>query len=117
MTSSAAQAGFSYQSIVTDLRQAGLTVADIARATGVRERQVQHWAAGSSRPREETRDRLVDTHYIVRLLSEVYRPEGVEIWLHARNPHLEGDRPLDLLSAGDFPQVVHAVEALRAGAM
>lgn len=115
--SESAQAGFSYRSIVTDLRSAGLSVADIARTTGVRERQVQHWAAGSSRPRDETRDRLVDVHYLIGLLGDVYRPEGVEIWLHARNPHLGGERPIDLLAAGDFPVVVDAVQALQAGAM
>lgn len=116
-TAATATAGFSYREIVQELRTSGLKLVDIARATGVRERQVQNWAAGSSRPQGETRDRLVDTHYIVRLLSEVYRPEGVEIWLHARNPELGGDRPLDLLAGGDFQPVVHAVDRLRSGAM
>ncbi len=117
MASSAAQAGFSYQELVHELRESGLDNGDIARATGVRPRQVQHWAAGSSRPRDESRDRLVDTHYLVRQLGEVYRPEGVEIWLHARNRALEGSRPIDLLAAGDFQPVVLAVERLRSGAM
>lgn len=117
MTQAAPKAGFSYQEIVREIRAAGLSSSDIARATGVKERQVQHWAAGSSRPRDETRDRLVDTHYVVRLLSAVYRPEGVEIWMHAKNPEFEGARPIDLLAAGDFQPVVHAVERLRAGAM
>lgn len=112
-----AAAGFSYREIVQELRTSGLKLVDIARATGVRERQVQNWAAGSSRPQSDTRDRLVDTHYVVRLLGEVYRPEGVEIWLHARNPELDGARPLDLLAAGEFQPVVQAVERLRSGAM
>lgn len=117
MNRAAPQAGFSYQEIVREIRAAGLSNGDIARATGVKERQVQHWAAGSSRPRDETRDRLVDTHYVIRLLSAVYRPEGVEIWMHAKNPEFEGARPIDLLAAGDFQPVVQAVERLRAGAM
>jgi hypothetical protein len=117
MSQGAARAGFSYQEIVHELRSAGLNNGDIAKATGVRERQVQHWAAGSSRPRDETRDRLVDTHYVVRLLSEIYRPEGVEIWMHAKNPEFEGARPIDLLAAGEFQPVVNAVERLRSGAM
>lgn len=115
--SAAAEAGFSYQSIVEEIRSAGVAVSDIARATGVRDRQVQHWAAGSSRPRDETRDRLVDVHYIARQLAEVYRPEGVEIWLHARNPELDGARPIELLGAGEFQPVVLAVERLMNGAM
>ncbi len=117
MPRAASQAGFSYREIVREIRAAGLSNRDIARAAGVKERQVQHWAAGSSRPREGTRDRLVDTHYVIRLLGAVYRPEGVEIWMHAKNPQLEGARPIDLLAAGDFQPVVQAVERLRAGAM
>jgi hypothetical protein len=110
-------AGFSYPSLVQELRAVGVPSADIAKATGVKERQVQHWAAGSSKPRDETRDRLVDVHYIARQLGEVYAPEGVEIWLHARNRWLDGARPIDLLEAGDFQPVIHAVDRLISGAM
>ncbi len=117
MDTGVAQAGFSYQSLVRELREWGLDVADIAAATGVRDRQVQHWSAGTARPTSSTRDRLVDVHYIVRLLTEVFRPEGVEIWLHARNTGLAGRRPIDLLGHGESESVLHAVERLRAGAM
>jgi hypothetical protein len=109
-------AGFSYQSLVDEIRRSGLTLGEIGMITGVRERQVQNWAAGSSRPGGETRDRLVDVHYIVRQLQHVYRPEGIEIWLHARNPELGGQRPIDLLIEGDFQPVVDAVERLQVGA-
>jgi uncharacterized protein (DUF2384 family) len=114
---SSTAAGFSYASIVEELRSWGVTSADIARATGVRERQVQHWAAGSSRPRDETRDRLVDVNYLVSKLADVYRPEGVEIWLHARNRALGGQRPIDMLAASEFQPVVRLVEQLASGAM
>lgn len=117
VTAHAAAAGFSYREIVQELRTSGLKLVDIARATGVRERQVQNWAAGTSRPQNDTRDRLVDIHYVVRLLADIYKPEGVEIWLHARNPELGGARPLDLLAASNFPPVVQAVERLQSGAM
>ena len=113
---SAAPSGFSYPSLVEEIRRNGLTAAEIGEITGVRERQVQNWAAGASRPLAETRDRLVDVHYLVGRLQEVYRPEGVEIWLHARNPELDGRRPIEILIAGDFEPVVDAVERLRTGA-
>src|SRR5665213_4434987 len=85
MSPEPAASGFSFPSLVEEIRHSGLTAAEIGRITGVRERQVQNWAAGSSRPASDARDRLVDIHYIVRLLKDVYRPEGIEIWLHARN--------------------------------
>jgi transcriptional regulator with XRE-family HTH domain len=111
-----ADAGFTYPLVVEQIRAAGLTLAEIAAATGVSERQVQHWSAGSSRPREASRDRLVDIHYLAQELVDVYRPEGVEIWLHARNRSLGGDRPIDLLARGEFQAVLAAVERLKAGA-
>ena len=110
-----APAGFSYPALVDEIRTAGITTAEIARVTGVQLRQVQHWASGTSRPREETRDRLVDVHYLVRQLSQVYKPEGIEIWIHSRNPILDGQRPIDLLQAGEFGPVVDLVDSLTAG--
>lgn len=115
MTSSAA--GFSYPSIVEEIRGNGLSLAEIGQITGVGLRQVQNWVGGKSRPSGDTRDRLVDVHYIVRGLSEVYRPEGIEIWLHARNPWLQGERPIDMLINGQFQEVVEAVDRLAVGAM
>jgi hypothetical protein len=109
-------AGFSYPSIVDEIRRSGLTLGELGKIARVQQRQVQNWAAGSSRPSSETRDRLVDVHYIVRQLREVYRPEGIEIWLHARNPELAGSRPIDLLIAGNFQEVVEAVDRMAVGA-
>ena len=111
-----ATSGVSFPLLVEEIRRGGLTAAEIGQITGVRERQVQNWAAGSSRPASETRDRLVDIHYIVRQLQDVYRPEGIEIWLHSRNPELNSIRPIDMLIDGDFEPVVHAVQRLQAGA-
>jgi hypothetical protein len=108
--------GFSYPSLVDEIRRSGLTTNEIGLIAGVRDRQVQHWAAGTSRPTGETRDRLVDIHYMVRKLLDVYRPEGIEIWIHARNPELQGERPIDMLIKGDFQPVVDAVERLQVGA-
>lgn len=116
MTPESVASGFSFPSLIDEIRRSGLTAAEIGLITGVRERQVQNWAAGSSRPAPETRDRLVDVHYIVRQLQNVYRPEGTEIWLHSRNPELGGRRPIEMLVEGEFEPVVHAVLRLQAGA-
>jgi uncharacterized protein (DUF2384 family) len=113
---SAARAGVSFPSLIDEIRRNGLTTAEIGRITRVGERQVQNWVAGSSRPAAEARDRLVDVNYIVRQLQDVYRPEGVEIWLHSRNPELGGRRPLDLLIEEQFEPVIQAVERLQVGA-
>jgi hypothetical protein len=47
----------------------------------------------------------------------VYKPEGVDIWVHGRNRDLGGQKPIDLLHAGRFEEVLAAVERLASGAM
>jgi uncharacterized protein (DUF2384 family) len=109
--------GVTYSLVVQEIRDNGITSAELAEITGVRERQVQHWVAGSSKPRDASRERLTDVYYVVNQLRDVYRPEGVEIWLHSRNRDLGGRRPIDLLRAGEFSSVLEAVERLTHGAM
>jgi hypothetical protein len=92
------------------------TAAEVAAITGVKERQVQHWVAGTHRPTGAKRDRLLELAYIVERLSDVYRPEGIDIWIHGRNRDLGGQRPIDLLRQGDFAAVLNAVERLETGA-
>jgi hypothetical protein len=62
---------------------------------------------------------LPDQRSTVPVMAElsVYKPDGVEIWLHARNPSLDGARPIDLLAVGEFERVVLAVERLITGAV
>jgi hypothetical protein len=106
-----------YALVVEEIRSNGITSSELAEITGVRERQVQNWAAGASKPRDTSRERLTDVYYVVNQLQDVYRPEGVEIWLHARNRDLAGRRPIELLRAGEFSPVLEAVERLTHGAM
>jgi transcriptional regulator with XRE-family HTH domain len=104
-----------YRRIVNDVRDRGLNTDEIAAITGVTERQVQNWVAGSSRPTGTKRDLLLELHYVTDLLSEVYTPEGVEVWIHGRNRFLSGERPIDLLRAGSFEPVLNEVERLARG--
>ena len=109
--------GVTYALLVDEIRASGISSTELAEITGVRERQVQHWAAGSSKPRDLARGRLTDVYYIVNQLRDVYHPEGIEIWMHARNRDLGGRRPIDLLRSGEFSEVLEAIERLTHGAM
>jgi hypothetical protein len=110
-----AQSGL-YARIVNDVREVALTVEEVGEITHVRPRQVHHWLAGSHRPQGDSKERLLELHYIVDQLRDVYTPEGVDIWLHGRNRKLQSRRPIDLLREGDFETVLYAVEQLKAGA-
>jgi DNA-binding transcriptional regulator YiaG len=106
-----------YARIVKDTYDGGLGAADVARVVGVGDRQVRNWSAGTSTPRGPSRDRLLELHYVTRHLREVYTHEGAEIWLHGRKKSLGGRRPIDLLSEGEFDEVLDAIERMNAGAM
>lgn len=108
------QGGEVYSRIVTGLRET-VSTEELAQVIGIHSRQVQNWAAGRNKPQGENRDQLLGVHYLVQRLRDVYQPEGVEIWLHARNREFDGQRPLDLLIAGEYERVLAAVERLFEG--
>ena len=105
-----------YARIVEEVRDGGLSNTDVAQVVGVAERQVRNWAAGSNSPSGKNRDRLLELHYLIRQLRDVYTREGAEIWLHGRKRSLNARRPIDLLEAGEYELVLDAIERLRAGA-
>jgi len=102
--------------IVRDVRDVALTIDEVGEITGVRPRQVHHWLTGAHKPQGASKERLLELHYLVDQLRDVYTPEGVDIWLHGRNRLLNGRRPLDLLRDGDFESVLYAIERLKSGA-
>ena len=106
-----------YARIVEEVKDGGLSSTEVAQLIGVAERQVRNWSAGSNTPSGRNRDRLLELHYAVRLLREVYTREGAEIWLHGRKKSLDGRRPIDLLRNDESDVVLDAIERLRAGAM
>jgi uncharacterized protein (DUF2384 family) len=106
-----------YARIVEEVRDSGLSTADVARVVGVAERQVRNWTSGGNAPSGRNRDGLLELHYVTRLLRDVYTREGAEIWLHGRKRSLNGRRPIDLLVAGAYDEVLDAIERLNAGAM
>lgn len=113
--SEAAAGRVTYSNIVGTLRQNGVPLVDVGRATRVKVRQVQHWLAGTSKPSGPTLERLIDLSYLVERLADVYHPEGIEIWFHARNRALGGRRPIDMLEDGEFEPVIDLVEQLTQG--
>lgn len=103
----------SYAEVVAGLRDdAGLTLEEIASASGVGVRQANNWASGTSKPRGPGVERLLTLRYIVSNLSLVYTPEGVDVWLHSPNRRLKGATPLKLLAAGKAPAVLSLIDEL-----
>jgi uncharacterized protein (DUF2384 family) len=106
-----------YARVVNEIRDSGLSTADIARLVGVAERQVRNWTSGGNTPSGRNRDRLLELHYVTQALRDIYTREGAEIWLHSRKRSLAGRRPVDMLAKDSYQEVLDAVERLHAGAM
>lgn len=106
-----------YTRVMEEVRDGGLSTADVARVIGVAERQVRNWAAGGNTPNGRNRDLLLELHYVTRQLRDIYTREGAEIWMHGRKRSLAGRRPIDMLAAGLYDEVLDAIERLHAGAM
>lgn len=48
-------------------------------------------------------------------LAEVYRPEGIDIWLAAPNRMFEGRTPAEMIEAGQTGRVLDLVHVLADG--
>jgi transcriptional regulator with XRE-family HTH domain len=112
----AAGENLTYLRIVERVTSSGLSQRELGEAVGASLRAVQNWASGGAAPRGSSRNRLLDVQFIVSELSSVYTPEGVDIWVHARNRNLGSSRPLDLLRAGEGDRVLEEAQRLS-GAM
>jgi transcriptional regulator with XRE-family HTH domain len=99
-----------YPRIVDDITRSGITQTELSKAVGTSLRTVQNWAAGNGIPAGPKVRRLLDVQYIVRELRDAYTEEGVQIWLHARNRNLGSQRPIDLLAAGQYDEVLAEAE-------
>lgn len=66
---------------------------------------------------EEVEIELVrgETALVESKAGEVYKPEGVAIWMAARNKLLEGERPVDLIARGECSRVLGLIDALCDG--
>ena len=49
------------------------------------------------------------------MCGEVYTPEGVTIWMGARNAMLDGRTPDELLEAGESDRVLALLDMLASG--
>ena len=57
-----------------------------------------------------------DDEAIVRAAAaEVYKPEGVDIWMNAPNPSMHNATPMQMIEAGDTERVLQVLEQLTTG--
>lgn len=105
----------SYTRIVTAVTNAGITQTQLSQAVGSSLRTVQNWSKGDAAPAGARAQRLLDINYLVEELQNAYTTEGIQIWLHSRNRNLDGQRPIDLLTQGQFDAVLQEAQRITGG--
>lgn len=74
------------------------------------------WQQGDEEARRVEDERTASEARIRELLADVYRPDGVDLWLRAPNKLLRGERPCDLIERGETQPVLDVIDMLRTGA-
>ena len=92
---------------------AGLSDADIARATGVTLSTARAWLAGTRNPTGECADRLVELSALIDRLQRVMEPSYIPMWLRRPIEALDDCKPLDLLECGNFRRVARVISSLE----
>ncbi len=97
-------------------KEGGLKGTDIANIADVSTATVSRWSNGKASPHPRTQLVLSDLHYIVERLREYYKSAEIRMWLYARHPQLDGERPIDLVNEGRSEEVLSVLERLDSGA-
>lgn len=82
---------------------------DVARVLGTTARSVARWEAAEVRPRRKSEERLLELKAVIDLARRVLRPESARLWLRSPHPGLSYDKPLDLLTRGEYRRVIGAL--------
>lgn len=99
-----------FAGVVADVRKV-LTVAELAKLVGVKERQVHHWAAGTHNPQGEIRDRLLMLHQIVGQLRTSLSAEQIKVWIWSPHPELPLS-PAECLARGHVDSVLRVAREI-----
>ena len=102
---------------VRDLNErARLSQDDVGRIVGASGRTVARWLSGTT-PHRTARERLLELAYVADQLIEVLglSPDDANLWIFTPNRLLNGDKPADRISKGEYRTVLGLIEALADG--
>ncbi len=88
---------------------------ELARILPASDRTVRRWLDAETVPRQRDRERTLELVVVLEELARVFKPEGASNWLFAPNPAFDFAKPADLLAAGEYREVIGAIEAIGEG--
>ncbi len=93
----------------------GLDYVDVARMLEANPRTVSRWINEGTEPRWEVRERLLELTAVIERLTQVVRPQAAHDWLFTPNQDLAFDKPVELVRAGRFKEVLAVIDSLGEG--
>lgn len=94
---------------------AGLDYVDVARMLQANPRTVSRWINEGSEPRWDVRERLLELTAVIERLTQVVRPSAAQDWLFTPNAEMGYDKPVELVRAGRFKDVLAVIDSLGEG--
>lgn len=88
---------------------------EVGEIVGTSGRTVARWSAGDVAPQPGARRRLLELRYVADAVSEVIRPDDVNLWIFEPNKLLDGDSPAERIRNGQYKDVLAVIEALAEG--
>jgi uncharacterized protein (DUF2384 family) len=96
--------------------KAGIRDREVAELLGTTPQTVHRWRKAQVDPQSDHLRRILDVHFVVDELAELYEPDEARVWLHAPNRLLGNKRPFDLISRGEIDPVLQVIAMLKDGA-
>lgn len=85
--------------------------ATVAAMLEVDAEQLSRWINGEEVPELSRARQILDLDHVVAVACLVWQPEMVRSWLVAANTHLEGSRPIDVMTTRGSEDVLEALDA------
>jgi transcriptional regulator with XRE-family HTH domain len=98
-------------------KKASISSSEVADLLGTTSQTISRWRRNKVQPEQERLRVLLDLEWLASKLSDFYEPDEARLWLFARHPLLDGDRPFDRIKAGQIDGVLALIDQLRSGAV
>ena len=95
--------------------KAYITQSEVADLLRSRPETVSRWVQGHQKPHAKTEQMLRELEYIVDELADFYEPNDARRWIFARQKHLRGVSPAQLIREGHIDEVIYLINQLRDG--
>jgi DNA-binding transcriptional regulator YiaG len=95
---------------------AKVSAREVAELLNTTPETVSRWRQGRTQPQPDRRDSLLRLEWLVKELSELYPPAEAHLWLYSPHKRLAGQRPADLIQAGQAEEVLRIIAQLKDGA-